>query len=530
MLVARRNEGDDTMKQKNILSIFCSYLIVTSLTISASEQLRGISIFSPRAQNDNAARDISGWHPYIHRYDAEKNYKAFSITPIFNQSLRPEKMSLVMFNSDTYTLTGSQVDGREDTQELLADYFGLSPAFSADAFFKPLIRNLMIDGALYIGFDSWVKGLYMQFRTLGVWTQWNLNLKESLLESGEEVPYPAGYMDQEAIFAPYVSYTEAMTGTRRFGEVEKLQFGKIRGAQTKSGFASLEWIFGYDFISKETAHCGLNFRVTAPTGSRTKGKYFFEPRVGNGKLWEVGLGLTSHVRIWEKDAEQELGFFFDVNFTHFCKGTERRSFDFTKNGFFSRYILLKQYDADGMFAEKVLPAINITTLKCKVSVDIQMDAVLMFGYTYNDFIFDIGYNGWIRSREKVSIKQKILPNRYGLKGVQFVANPMTGNPVNTTESTATIFETQPIIPDETPIFISTADLNPKSAASPLLLTHKFFVHIAHTFMNNSRYPISPFLGIGAEIEFEGLNSGNVAQPDRTTMGQASVWLKGGISY
>ena len=183
-----------------------------------------------------------------------------------------------------------------------------------------------------------------------------------------------------------------------------------------------------------------------------------------------------------------------------------------------------------MFIGKMLPAINVTTLKCKVSVDIQTDAVLMFGYTYNDFIFDIGYNGWIRSREHVSIKQRIPRNTYGLKGVQFAASPITGLPLNTTESTATIFETQPIIPDEIPVFITTSDLNQKSAASPLLLTHKFFVHFAHTFLNHPRYPISPFLGIGAEIEFEGINRGNAVQPDNTTMGQASVWLKGGIAY
>jgi len=517
------------MIEKNRFFLLFLSLIISS-TATASEQLRGISIFSPRAQNDNAARDISGWHPYIHRYDAQKNYKAFSITPIFNQSLRPEKMSLALFNSDTYTLTGSQVPGRADTQELLADYFGLSPAFSADAFFKPLIRNLMIDGALYVGFDSWVKGLYMQFRTLGVWTQWDLHLSEGILTTGEDVPYPAGYMDVNAVNAPYLSYVEAMAGTRNFGEVERLKYGKIAKAQTKTGFASLEWIFGYDFVSKETAHCGLNFRVTAPTGSRTKGKYFFEPRVGNGKLWEVGFGFTSHARIWEKDADQELSFFFDVNFVRFCKGTERRSFDFTKNGFYSRYILLKEFNQEGMFTSKMLPAINVTTLKCKVSVDIQMDAVLMFGYTYNDFIFDLGYNGWIRSREHVHIAQRIPANRYGLKGVQYAASPITGLPLNTTESTATIFETQPIIPDDTPVFISTSDLNHKSAASPMLLTHKFFVHFAHTFCNDDRYVRSPFLGIGAEIEFEGINRGNAVQPDRTTMGQASVWLKGGISY
>jgi hypothetical protein len=510
--------------------LLCILSLVTD-SLSASEQLRGISIFSPRAQNVNAARDIAGWHPYIHRYDAHDNYTAFSITPSYNQSLRPQRMALVMWNNDTYTVTGSQVLGRENTQELLADYFGLSPAYSGNEFFKPLIKNLLIDGALYVGFDKLVPKLYTQFRTPLVWTQWDLKLAENILTTGEGTLYPAGYMAPTAVTPPYETYTQAMRGNQSFGEVEKLKYGKIDGAQAKSGVATLEWILGYDFISRERSHFGLNFRVSAPTGSRTKGEYFFEPRVGNGKLWQVGIGFTGHTRVWEKDDNQELGFFVDVNMTHLCNGTQHRSFDFCKNGFYSRYILLKEFDEDGMFAEKILPAINVTTLKCHVANDIQVDAVLMFGYTYNDFVFDIGYNGWIRSREKVSIHECIPHNRYGIKGVAYAASPITGKPLNITESNATIFETHNIVFDDpSPVFISTADLDPESAASPLLLTHKFFVHFAHTFLNTDKYPVSPFIGMGAEIEFEGINSRNATQPDRTTMGQASVWLKGGISY
>lgn len=515
---------------KYLKTVYLLFLIITVPMIYTAEQLRGISIFSPRAQNDNAARDISGWHPYIHRYDATKNYKAFSLTSSYNQSLRPERMALTLFNSDTYTITGSQTKGREDTQELLADYFGLSPLFESNAFFKPYIYNLTLDGALYIGFDSWVKGLYTQFRTLGVWTQWNLNLSESIVNSPSESSFEKGYMAPTSVPVVYNSYTSAMQQSQPYGEVLPLKYGKISGAQSKSGFASLEWIFGYDFVNKETAHCGLNLRVTAPTGSRTKGKYFFEPRVGNGKLWEVGIGLTSHARVWEKDFDQELGFFVDLNVTHFCKGTERRSFDFLDNGFYSRYILLKEFDENGMFNNTVLPAINVTTLKCDVSVDLQFDGVLMFGYTHKNFICDIGYNAWIRTRERVHIKESIPANRYAFKGVQFVANPITGFPLNTTESTATIFETQPIIPDAMPIFISTSKLNARSAASPLLLTNKFFIHLAHTFTPQDHNRYAPFLGVGAEIEFEGINNHNAVQPDNTTMGQASIWLKGGIAY
>src|SRR5579863_9450174 len=140
-------------KNKIILLLILS---LTSSHLYSSEQLRGISYFSPRSQDMNAARDIIGWHPFIHRYDADNNYSVLGFTPEYNQSLRPKNISLALFNSDAFSLSGSQAPGRADTDELLADYFGLSPAFESDAFFKPSIRSLIMDMALYIGLDRWV--------------------------------------------------------------------------------------------------------------------------------------------------------------------------------------------------------------------------------------------------------------------------------------------------------------------------------------------------------------------------------------
>ena len=194
----------------------------------------------------------------------------------------------------------------------------------------------------------------------------------------------------------------------------------------------------------------------------------------------------------------------DANFTNMLKTRQRRSFDFCPNGFFSRYILLKEFDENGVFTEKMLPAINVTTLCCDVHVSIQVDMVFMFAYSYNNFLFDIGYNGWIRSREKICLREGIKPNKYGLKGVQYAVNPITGQPDNTTESTATIFETQPIVPDGLfPVFLSTRDIKVKSAASPLILTQKIFWHLSNSWPNCCSYNAEPYFGIGAEIEFEG---------------------------
>jgi hypothetical protein len=523
------------MMKKNIINILLLTLLPSSFLYSSEEpevnavdQLRSLSIFSPRSQDINAARDVVGWHPFIHRYDTDKNYSALEFTPQYNQSLRPKRISLALFNSDTFSLSGSEIPGREDTQELLSDYFGLSPLFATDAFFKPLIQNLECDIGVFIGFSSWVQGLYLQLRGPGVWTKWDLNLSEIIIDESN-APFPAGYMAADAVTPPYHSYTQAMRGTYPFGEVEKLKYGRICGAQTLGGLAALEMVFGYDFIQTETSHTGFNIRASAPTGSRPKGIFLFEPRVGCGKHWQVGVGFTGHGQLWEKDGDQSLIIWVDANFTNMLKARQRRSFDLCKNGFFSRYILAKEFDQNGMFTEKMLPVINFTTLECDVRVSIQVDMVFMFGYTYKNFLFDIGYNGWIRSREKISLCQGITPNKYGLKGVQFAVNPITGLPNNTTESNATIFETEPIMPDEMPVFISTKDLKIKSAASPLLVTQKLFWHLSYSWPDCCK-SATPYFGAGAEIEFEGINSRNSYQPVDTTMGQASFWLKGGASF
>src|SRR5579871_2486270 len=111
------------MKTKIMIVILLSSALL-QLHLHSSEELRGISFFSPRSQDMNAARDTVGWHPFIHRYDMQQNYFVFSITPEYNQSVRPKNISLALFNSDTFSLSGSQIPGRADTQELLADYFG----------------------------------------------------------------------------------------------------------------------------------------------------------------------------------------------------------------------------------------------------------------------------------------------------------------------------------------------------------------------------------------------------------------------
>ncbi|MDP3889305.1 MAG: hypothetical protein Q8Q25_02045 [bacterium] len=511
-------------------------LLVTSvaLTISGTcnAQLHGISFFSPRSQSTNAARDISGIHPLRDLYDMHQKYGFFSITTTYTRSVRPDRIAEALFSTNVLTLSGSQITNRPE-QDFLADYFGLSPSFISSVQLVPRIQNALFIFDGYLGLDEWYPGLYAEIQIPAGWTDWKMELREKVIQNGKETTFPANYMTTNALAAPIERFEDALSGTVTFGHMQDpLKFGKVIScySHSKNGLADVHGALGLNFLLRENGHVGLSLRAAAPTGSRPNGEFLFEPILGNGKHWELGIGFNGHVLVWEKDGEQEMAFHAQANFMHLFGACQRRSFDLKTNGSFSRYMLAKEFK-DGDYTGTLTPLINYTTLPCKVTVDFQADIALMFCYTYNEFIFDLGYNGWIRSKEKICIKDCIPLRTLGLKGIQNVIIP-ANQLSNATQSTATIFgdefsEQNNVVDSNSPIFISTNDLDERSAASPRLVTHKLFTHFGYTWLEKNH---TPFVGIGGEIEFEGINPHNTAKPERNTLAQWGVWFKSGVTF
>jgi hypothetical protein len=111
------------------------------------------------------------------------------------------------------------------------------------------------------------------------------------------------------------------------------------------------------------------------------------------------------------------------------------------------------------FAFEYAPVANLTTLDVKTSIGVQADIVAMFNLTASGFSWDLGYNFWGRSCEKIHCPPACAPcdvslcdpsqaNTWGLKGdarmFGFAANASGGVVVDTpialssTESKATI--------------------------------------------------------------------------------------------
>ena len=493
--------------------------------------LIGKTFFQPRAQQTNAARDLTVWYPYALYSNAYAHNFLYTDFIAYNQSALNGNIARALFNTPKLVISGSQATNRADT-DLLADYFGLSPEFESVITFKPRIKNITFNTGIQYNSDSF----YICVQAPVVWTNWDLVLQEEIETPQISTPFAPGYMTQEELAPTRGSFEQAMREPNGFGNVQELRFGRIDNAHTKAAIANVYTELGVFVCSTDIQEIEAYFSLSAPTGNRAKSTYLFEPIVGNGKHWEPGVGIRIATKVWERCPDQELFVYITAHLSHLCSSKQTRSFDLLENGYLSRYMLLKVFGENQLPTGEVVPAINITTLACKVSVDIQADIALMFGYRYGDCYLNAGYNGWMKSKEKISLQDSISPNTYGLKGIQNIFSPDSAQLNNSTQHSATIFgdnfQDQDSVADSTVRFISTADLNKKSAANPFVLTHKLFLHGAHQWSGCGLLGgmIDPYIGLGGEIEFEGINRHSTVHRDKTTMAQWGIWLNGGMHF
>ena len=387
----------------------------------------GYPFLSHRSQGVNAARELAGWQQFINKSCVEDTYGAFSITLEHTRSFKPEHITQFFFGNDlinccnTLVVQGSQVQSRHP-KAWLADYFGLSPEYSGCISFCPRIKNIIADVNFYLGLDECYNGLFFRIHAPITWTKWELNMSECIRNSGD-TGFLEGYMNEADVDRGNLpdSFMEAMSGNIMFGEMkDPLRYGLMTNCKlTKVGIADLRASLGWNFKGDEDYHFGFFIHAAAPTGTRPKGTYLFEPIIGNGKHWELGFGITSSYIFWRSEdcEEKYLGVWLDGNFTHLFKANQCRSFDFC-NRPNSRYMLLQEMGknedmlggrdqgdeettpANFQYKKSLIPAINWSTFCVDVKINFQADIVLKLGYVRENWSMDLGYNLWARTGEK----------------------------------------------------------------------------------------------------------------------------------
>jgi len=466
-----------------------------------------------RSQGRNNARKLVGTTNAIDQYGAEGHYGTFFATLEYDRSFRPSRITKALFgdslvetpqttttttttttntnnsckkkcnNNQSIVISGTDLNTR-GPREWMAENFLLPSSFKSTLTFDPLVQNVIFDLDFFMGFDRWVSGMYFRLYGPVVNNRTNLRVTENVIAAGgdsEEAPsYQAGF------FAPgdvrssqlYSNALQFFSGAALPGTIEQitvrpLAFAKMNGCgnKSKTGFAELRAELGWNFL-RENYRFGLNIQTAAPTGTRPNAEFLLEPQVGNGKHWELGAGFTGAWTMWRsEDEDKHFDFVVEADVTHLFKAKQRRTFDLI-NKPDSRYMLAEKLtavptttppttpppvNASGFqFAGEYSPVANFSTRDVKVSIGVQGDVVAMFSYTCRGFSWDLGYNYWGMSHEKISLDTcnsdnnnnncpanvPFAENTWALKGDASVYGTVGGTiivPLGATESGATIY-------------------------------------------------------------------------------------------
>ena len=452
------------MKQLiKITTILLSVLAANSLYAACFDEPKGAHpYFSIRSQSTDSARDIVGLTHKIHLNDYDDCwYGVFSATGQYTRSFRSDRIAQCLFGSDlvcensdpVINVTGSRVANRDFEHDWLADYFGLPTDFESKLRFRPRVDNVIVDLDLFVGFERWCENLFFRFNLPIVYTRWDLNFNEEIIERGlngydEGYFAPTGTADspnpiprenllnsareffcegQTPDLNPFTAGPDASRVT--FKPLESSAFSCCQnicdcyesGVLKLARVSDIQMALGWNFQHDENHHLGLMIRASAPAGRNPRGCFLFEPMIGNGGHWEVGAGLTSHYTIWQDECEDKsLGVYFDANLMHLFKARQRRSFDLC-NRPNSRYMLAQRVEkpviglgggddcanavaAEAQFQNVFTPIANLTTIDVNVSSRLQADLTVLLNYTRCNLSFDIGYNFWARSCETIRLR------------------------------------------------------------------------------------------------------------------------------
>lgn len=468
------------------MGILKKSIIVTAfaaISLHAFTQ-RVVTCIVPRSQGFNAALIWPGWEFVTHCADKkEQTYYTFALIPELTRSFRPERINQCLFGDDIITRTcdqtewndvlmisGSETENRTRNKDWLADYFGLPTDFQSAVHFKPRVNNFICHAHLFIALNTIKQGLYFQFELPFVYSNWDLNMCEIVIEPGIN-NYEPGYFNPTGIarnqllsrFTDFISGAAAPTGTDLI--FQPLTNSKMNTKHMKMiRCAELRAYLGYDFFIRDVHHFGLSIEAAAPCGNRQKGEFLFEPFVGNGHHWELGIGCTGHFFAWERDVTYErIDLFLNANITHLFGSHQKRTYDL-KIKPNSRYMLaqkmgtpiLDNLTGNGVspiaqFKNELSPIANLTTFNVSVSNTIQAEVALMFAYTQRNITWSFGYSAWKRTCDTINIlNPNSFPNdTWAIKGDAHLfgfigqANPTglaIGTPValSPTESGATI--------------------------------------------------------------------------------------------
>ena len=277
----------------------------------------------------------------------------------------------------------------------------------------------------------------------------------------------------------------------------------------QSGVDDVQLKLGYDFYTTDESHATLYVVGTVPTGKHVTSSVLFEPLVGS-RHGSFGVGLDVDYAVCGCD-EYAFNLLGDLKYRYVFSAQERRSFDLTQNGDWSRYLLVVT-EAEPLDS---MPAINLLTLKSEVTPGSTVDFWLAAHYARCNWHLEVGYDVWWRQAEKICLGSCGIAPGYGIQTLNVCPEGAT------TASTANISQSvrgpNGVVNDPSFVPLTTQDLNLCSAAHPAAHSQTVYGAVAY---DASLCGYHMMVGGGASYEFDAHNA----------LRQWTVWFAQGFEF
>jgi hypothetical protein len=202
--------------------------------------------------------------------------------------------------------------------------------------------------------------------------------------------------------------------------------------------ADIPIMIGYDFCKSDANHLGMYLKFVIPTGTKIDQsllQYVLNPIIGNGRHFELGLGISAHMNVWACDS-YSFGIFSDGYIDYMFGTSQTRTFDL-KNQPMSRYTLVYELEGnqfDGYSVGNNMSAVgDINIYEGNVSGyrgEFLIDCI----WKFQNWELGLGYEFVGQSKEK--IQYNIIPK--GEKSYSYVGNILQNSfGVNVTDKNLT---------------------------------------------------------------------------------------------
>ena len=149
----------------------------------------------------------------------------------------------------------------------------------------------------------------------------------------------ADFMVADVSSAPNIG---SALGGYKFGMVQKRDTNLFNfNPSGKWQLADIPIMLGYDFCKSDISHLGAYLKFVIPTGTKIDKcfvQYVLNPVIGNGRHFELGIGLTGHLNIWACDSTS-LGVYADGYIDYMFGVCQTRTLDLSGQPM-SRYALV----------------------------------------------------------------------------------------------------------------------------------------------------------------------------------------------